>query len=831
MGFPVTINGTTYNASDFAPYGYVDNFPRMMQDMAATAATTAAQAQRLIGTSNSSVSIGTGSKSFTTQAGKLFDAGGHLLITADGAPSTNFMLGRVTSYSGASLTVDVVLIGETVSGTYSAWTIRVTGYQGPQGVTGFTGASTPGADQFETRAAVAGATIASTGSGGPGYIRTAGYSAAGDGGHGLYKRVGSLPSHSAYVQSTDGAYWELVPENGQVNILQVGGKGDFNGTTGTDNLVAFQAARSLIIAKRGLVNGSFDLFVPGGTYYSSSYWEIKGACFNIRGVGNGTSGGKATILRWPAGTHGIIVAASDTLGAGAENPSTGPGGDGAIISNLLLWSLAQSTHTWHHGIWLRARATIREVQVASFPFAGIYIRASAGGSVNDPTNFDHGNANCWHMDNVSSYYNMFGVYACGADANAGYCIGGDFSHNECWGLFDATFLGCSWFGIHTTNNGNFGEAATYRCQCHHNGKLWVVTAFHTDSASLPRTSASTTEPGTNGDVWTQIGVQASPDSNYPAWVSGTQTWQQAGSYCTLDVNNFSVLSGIYSEGGQPPMQFNGRTDVHGGAFGSLINYASLRHVYADNTFYGGFLTKTLHDDGKFTTMRLGGSGTSVNNVLSLSHDTALPGGLSWQYDATSHDYVWVYAGGSFVGSLTSANTTTTADRGAPIPLSWMFPRLFFSGDHGGWRRMATTGPDAPSDGNWATGDIAYNLYPGSDHSFASKGMVGFVCVNAGSPGTWMPFGEYGVYKEWATNIDLPSVAAGATTVLGTTITITGAATGDFVEIIPKGDLQGLQVTGYVSSTNTISIRITNPTSGAIDLSYTNFLAVLRKWPA
>lgn len=95
----------------------------------------------------------------------------------------------------------------------------------------------------------------------------------------------------------------------------------------------------------------------------------------------------------------------------------------------------------------------------------------------------------------------------------------------------------------------------------------------------------------------------------------------------------------------------------------------------------------------------------------------------------------------------------------------------------------------------------------------------------------MPFGEYGVYKEWATNIDLPSVAAGATTVLGTTITITGAATGDFVEIIPKGDLQGLQVTGYVSSANTISIRITNPTSGAIDLSYTNFLAVLRKWPA
>lgn len=57
-----------------------------------------------------------------------------------------------------------------------------------------------------------------------GYVRTAGYAAAGDGGAGLYKRVGSEPAHGAKFQSADGAWWELVPENGVGNPLQMGGK-------------------------------------------------------------------------------------------------------------------------------------------------------------------------------------------------------------------------------------------------------------------------------------------------------------------------------------------------------------------------------------------------------------------------------------------------------------------------------------------------------------------------------------------------------------------------------------------------------------------------------
>ncbi|MCK1459234.1 hypothetical protein IVB34_12800 [Bradyrhizobium sp. 2] len=64
---------------------------------------------------------------------------------------------------------------------------------------------------YDTRTAVQAATIP----GSVNQIQTAGYAAIGDGGGSIataavYKRVGSLPGHSGYIQSADGAYWELT---------------------------------------------------------------------------------------------------------------------------------------------------------------------------------------------------------------------------------------------------------------------------------------------------------------------------------------------------------------------------------------------------------------------------------------------------------------------------------------------------------------------------------------------------------------------------------------------------------------------------------------------
>lgn len=100
----------------------------------ASATAAAASAAQLIGTSTSSVAIGTGSKAFTTQSGKFFAAGTWLLITSDANPAVNYMHGVVTAYSGTSLTVNVTNIGG--AGTLTDWTIRVSGTQGATGAAG-----------------------------------------------------------------------------------------------------------------------------------------------------------------------------------------------------------------------------------------------------------------------------------------------------------------------------------------------------------------------------------------------------------------------------------------------------------------------------------------------------------------------------------------------------------------------------------------------------------------------------------------------------------------------------------------------------------------------
>lgn len=70
------------------------------------------------------------------------------------------------------------------------------------------------------------------------HIKTAGYNDTGDGGGGLYKRVASEPAHEGKVQSADGTWWELVPQNGGFLAEQFGALND--GVT--DDYAAISAA-------------------------------------------------------------------------------------------------------------------------------------------------------------------------------------------------------------------------------------------------------------------------------------------------------------------------------------------------------------------------------------------------------------------------------------------------------------------------------------------------------------------------------------------------------------------------------------------------------------
>lgn len=56
--------------------------------------------------------------------------------------------------------------------------------------------------------------------------------------------------------------------------------------------------------------------------------------------------------------------------------------------------------------------------------------------------------------------------------------------------------------------------------------------------------------------------------------------------------------------------------------------------------------------------------------------------------------------------------------------------------------------------------------------------------------------------------------AGATT----TVSVPGAVMGDFAVASFSNDLQGITLTAYVSSVNTVSVRFQNESGGALDLA-------------
>ena len=90
-------------------------------------ASTGAQGEGYSATSTSSVAIGTGTKTFTTQAGLAYLPGDRVRIS-DSSDTTKYMEGVVTSYSGTTLVISSDLAVS--SGTITTWNIGIAGNPG-----------------------------------------------------------------------------------------------------------------------------------------------------------------------------------------------------------------------------------------------------------------------------------------------------------------------------------------------------------------------------------------------------------------------------------------------------------------------------------------------------------------------------------------------------------------------------------------------------------------------------------------------------------------------------------------------------------------------------
>ena len=114
--YPFTLNGVTYQESDFTGMGYVTALPSALADLI--------RELRLFATATSvtSVTVGVGAKSFTIQSGRAFRAGDQIYISSTVTPATR-MMGTVTSYDfgTGALVVDVDAVSG--AGTLASWNI------------------------------------------------------------------------------------------------------------------------------------------------------------------------------------------------------------------------------------------------------------------------------------------------------------------------------------------------------------------------------------------------------------------------------------------------------------------------------------------------------------------------------------------------------------------------------------------------------------------------------------------------------------------------------------------------------------------------------------
>jgi hypothetical protein len=161
-----TLNGVTYDTDNFLEYGYKTSIiagtgqvlPRWTaalvdgvtecnasKDIAAAAAADTEGAVELVstylrsGTSATSFTLQTGNKVFVLDADRQFAVNDWILVSRTSDP-TKWAFGQINAKSGTNVTVRVDTING--SGTFTDWTLAVSGIQGPTGPAGAPGAGT-----------------------------------------------------------------------------------------------------------------------------------------------------------------------------------------------------------------------------------------------------------------------------------------------------------------------------------------------------------------------------------------------------------------------------------------------------------------------------------------------------------------------------------------------------------------------------------------------------------------------------------------------------------------------------------------------------------------
>jgi hypothetical protein len=128
-----------------------------------------------------------------------------------------------------------------------------------------------------------------------------------------------------------------------------------------------------------------------------------------------------------------------------------------ISDGSVVW--AMKVHT---GIYIRTRTHVENVSIFNTTNAGIHIRA--GGGLHPGSN-----ANGWSLSRCYVVQCGIGILVAGGDTNVGTALscnietaGYQWPGNGGVGIYDSSFLGCTWLGCQVANDSNLGGGNSYR---------------------------------------------------------------------------------------------------------------------------------------------------------------------------------------------------------------------------------------------------------------------------------------------------------------------------------------------------------------------------------
>lgn len=217
-------------------------------------------------------------------------------------------------------------------------------------------------------------------------------------------------------------------------------------TTTYDCHAAIMAAIESVSSGSGSYISGPAIYFPNGLYPCGNTIELKRSV-RLHGDGSGLPWANTAVIKFPAGVDGIVINRFNTLEGGVEGTPT-TAADASIIDGICFQGGGKASGGSHCGVWLRARAHLRNIRVTGFSGNGIQVVATAGAGGGAEGNANNFIIEVGRAENCGGH----GLYVDGADVNAGVVTAFDASSNEGWGVYDSSFLGNTYIGCHVDSN-------------------------------------------------------------------------------------------------------------------------------------------------------------------------------------------------------------------------------------------------------------------------------------------------------------------------------------------------------------------------------------------